>query len=225
VLWQDQEVSPKTPDPSVRTALLEAAARLVATEGRGALTLRRLAGEVGTSTMAIYTHFGGMDEVLREVRREGFARLGAFLGAVEETEDPVADVGALGWAYYRSAAANPNLYRAMFMDGPVDLDDFSTGLDTFVRLISAVERCIAAGRFRAADPAALATQLWALTHGLITLQFAHLLSEDQVLETMGETAGNLFRAWGDEPQAIAESRARTRKRATGRAGGRARSAR
>ena len=57
-------------------ALIEAAARLIATEGAGALTLRRVADEVGTSTMAIYTHFGGMPELRRAVRQEASARLG-----------------------------------------------------------------------------------------------------------------------------------------------------
>jgi len=66
-------VSPKIADPAVRTALLENAARLIATEGTTGLTLRRLAEETGTSTMAVYTHFGGMQSLRDEVRREGFA--------------------------------------------------------------------------------------------------------------------------------------------------------
>src|SRR5688572_6299691 len=109
-------MSPKPADPAVRVALIEAAARLIAAEGPARLTLRRLAHEVGTSTMAVYTHFGGMDEVRREVRREGFARLGAHLSGTPTTDDPVADLGLLGVAYYVNAVTNPNLYRAMFME-------------------------------------------------------------------------------------------------------------
>src|SRR5438045_8769349 len=75
-----------------RRALIEAAARLIATEGAAALTLRRVADEVGTSTMAIYTHFGGMSELRRAVRQEGFARLAARAARVRETDDPVADL-------------------------------------------------------------------------------------------------------------------------------------
>src|SRR4051812_34653733 len=47
----------------MRMALIDAAARLIATEGLGGLTLRRVTEEVGTSTMAVYTHFGGMPEL------------------------------------------------------------------------------------------------------------------------------------------------------------------
>ena len=63
---------PKTADPTVRVRLIEAAARILAEEGPGALTLRRVAAEVGTSTMAVYTHFGGMTELRRAVREQGF---------------------------------------------------------------------------------------------------------------------------------------------------------
>src|SRR5688572_29989951 len=114
---------PKAADPAVRVALLESAARIIAEEGPSRLTLRRLANEVGASTMVVYTHFGSMPEVRREVRREGFARLGAQLAAVEVTGDPVADYFVLGWAYFRNGTQDPNLYRAMFLDGPVDAED------------------------------------------------------------------------------------------------------
>ena len=128
--------------------------RIIATEGLGKLTLRRLAHEVGTSTMAIYTHFGGMTELRREIRREGFARLGAREAAVATTGDPVADVWALGVAYYGNAIQNPNLYQAMFMDGPVDEADADAGLETFGQLVTAVQRCIDAGRFEPQTPSA-----------------------------------------------------------------------
>src|SRR6266487_3392701 len=97
-----------------RPALIEAAARLIATEGADGLTLRRVAQEVGTATMAIYTHFGGMPELRRAVRQEGFARLMARAEQVGESDDPVADLAGLGLAYYQLAMSNPHLYRAMY---------------------------------------------------------------------------------------------------------------
>src|SRR5438105_15398684 len=102
--------------------------------------------------MAVYTHFGGMSELRREVRREGFARLGAHLADVEPTGDPVGDLVLLGWAYHQNATTNPNLYRAMFMEGPVDENDAVVGAETFERLVEAVDRCVESGRFSPADP-------------------------------------------------------------------------
>jgi AcrR family transcriptional regulator len=208
-------VSPKIADPALRTELVETAARLVATEGRAGLTLRRLAAEVGTSTMAVYTHFGGMDELRREVRREGFARLRTRLEAVRTTRDPVADLSLLGVAYYLSASMAPNLYRAMFLDGPVDDTDIGTGLDTFMYLVNGVARCVEAGRLPdadPADPAELAVELWALNHGLVSLQLAHMLAEGQALKRLETSARSLFLAWGDDPKAHARSMASVRRR-------------
>ena len=206
---------PKAADPAVRTALLEAAARVIAEDGPNGLTLRRLANEVGSSTMAVYTHFGSMTEVRREVRREGFARLGARLSAVDRTGDPVADYFVLGWAYYRSGTEDPNLYRAMFLDGPVDAEDAAMGLDTFQQCIDAAQRCIDAGRFASSDALGLATQLWALLHGIVSLQLAHLLPEDQALLSLAEGGRNLFRSFGDDPRALGRSVARSRERILG----------
>jgi AcrR family transcriptional regulator len=186
-------------------ALLEAAARVIAEEGPGALTLRRLSREVGTSTMAVYTHFGSMTEVRREVRREGFARLGANLAAVEETRDPVADYLVLGWAYYRTGTEEPNLYRAMFLDGPVDAEDAEMGIETFDQCMAGAQRCLDAHRFRGGDARTVATQMWALLHGIVSLQLSHLLDPNDALSCLIEGGGNLCKALGDDLRALERS--------------------
>ena len=201
-------VSPKTADPALRVALIEAAARLVATEGRAGLTLRRLAREVGTSTMALYTHFGSMDELRRAVRREGFTRLGKGLGEVPETDDPVADLALLGLTYYERATAAPNLYRAMFLDGPIDAEDAATGLDTFMYLVNGIARCADAGILRAVadvDPAELAVEMWAATHGIVSLQLAHLLDGSEALARFRSMGGSLLKAWGASAESLGTS--------------------
>ncbi|MGH9137362.1 MAG: TetR/AcrR family transcriptional regulator [Acidimicrobiales bacterium] len=200
-------MSPKPADPAVRTALLETAAHLIATEGLGKLTLRRLASEVGTSTMAVYTHFGGMDELRRAVRREGFARLGAHLSAVERTNDPVADYIVLGWAYYTTGAENPDLYRAMFMDGPVDEADAGMGVETFEQCVAAVQRCIDAGRFSVDNAVDAAMQQWAMMHGIVSLQIAHLVQPAEALGCLTK-AIDVFTAYGDDRRALGRSRKR-----------------
>ena len=198
-------MSPRPADPAVRLALIETAARLIAHEGVGGLTLRRLVDEVGTSTMAVYTHFGGMDELRREVRREGFVRLAVHLAQVQGSRDPVADLVRIGLAYHRSATANPNLYRVMFLEKALDQRDATVGDDAFGVLVDGVDRCVAAGRFDPADPLALATQLWAVTHGLVTLELFGHLPRAAVLDCLDATARNLFRAYGDDPRAIGRS--------------------
>jgi len=192
----------------LRSSLIEAAAKLIATEGAAGLTLRRVADAVGTSTMAIYTHFGGMPELRRAVRREGFARLAEHLAQVRETEDAIADLALLGRAYYDNALSNPNLYRVMFMEQPLDEADAAARTETFEVLVAAMQRCIEDGRFSPADAADLATQFWALGHGVVSLQLARMLSPEEALRSLAGAIVNLFIAFGDEPQGAQRALAR-----------------
>ena len=137
-----------------------------------------------------------MDDLRRAVRKEGFDRLAAHLERVGTTDDPVADVAASGGAYLFNAMTNPHLYRFMFMD-QIDPDD-DVGEATFERLVSGVERAIHSGRWRKADPYALATQLWAMTHGIVTLCLAGLMTLDEAIECVIDMGTNLFVGFGDD---------------------------
>lgn len=198
-------MSPKPADPEIRVALVETAARLIATEGLAGLTLRRLTREVGTSTMAVYTHFGSMDELRRAIRREGFARLSEHLNGVPVSDDPVVDLAMLGRAYWANAIENPNLYRAMFMDRPTDLDDAGVGLDTFDVLVDTVQRGIDAARFDRGEALPRAVQVWGLIHGLVTLHLAQLLTAEDALASLHDGATNLFLAFGDTRDGLSRS--------------------
>jgi AcrR family transcriptional regulator len=189
----------------LRPALIDAAARLIATEGATALTLRRVADEVGTSTMAIYTYFGGMPQLRRAVRREGFARLAARAARVRESEDPVADLALLGREYYEHAMSDPHLYRVMFMEQPLDAEDAGARAENFEILVARVRRCIDAGRFAPAESVDLATQFWAVGHGVVTLELAHILSAEEALRCLGGAVLNLFTAFGDDRDAARRS--------------------
>ena len=174
-------VSPRRPDPHLTSNLIEAAARLLAEEGPLSLTTRRLAAEVGASTTAVYTRFGGMDDLVRAMVHEGFERLNARLTAVETTADPVEDVGALGFAYRTNALEHRDLYQVMF--GGSTLGGFALtdedrqyGRYTLESLVEAVTRCMEAGRFRAADPQLVAHQMWIALHGLVTLELGGYLA-------------------------------------------------
>src|SRR5579862_4818247 len=101
------QVRPAEPPASTpRAALLEAAARLLAEKGPESLTTRRLAAEIGASTMAVYTWFGNMPSLMRALYRECFDRFGDHLKAVPTTGDSRADLWELAAAYRTFALAN-----------------------------------------------------------------------------------------------------------------------
>jgi AcrR family transcriptional regulator len=209
-------VSPKTADPATRAALLSTAAQLLESEGREALTLRRLTASVGTSTMAIYTHFGGMDELVRTLRENAFSELGAALGRARQTRDPLADLAAEGWIYLSFAEQRPTTYRLMFMEAPIDRTQGSSALTAFTTLVDAVERCIDAGVFTTGDAADAAVQIWALTHGVTTLRLANLLDGPEATRFLASAGATLFLGLGANrsqvDRAVASARRRQRRR-------------
>lgn len=167
-------------NPDIRAALIDAAARLFSEAGPAALSTRRLAAEVGTSTMAIYTHFGSMSQLIREIAREGFARLAQMFAQVEHTDDAVADLTCLGRVYRRNASTNRYLYCVMF--GGDSLQGFALteadrqyGRYTLSPAIECVRRCMKAGRFRSDDPVLVAHQMWLGIHGTVTLEMGGYL--------------------------------------------------
>src|SRR5207248_747783 len=128
--------------------------------------------------------------------------------------DPIADLAGLGLAYYRLAITNPHLYRAMYMEQPLDAADAAAGSEAFDILVAAMRRCFESGRFVAGDARELATQFWAVGHGAITLQMAQLLSPEEALKCLRGAVLNLFIAYGDDLAAARRSLTRAGRRAS-----------
>jgi AcrR family transcriptional regulator len=204
-------MSPRKVDPAARATLIEIAARLLAEEGPKTLSTRRIAAEAGSSTMAVYTHFGGMDGLVREIVHEGFSRLQEHLTRVRQTDDPVADMATFGRAYRHNALANPSLYTVMF--GGSSLagfqltdEDRQYGRFTLTNVVECAGRCVAAGRFRDGDPVLLAHHMWLATHGLINLELGNYLIAPWDADTCYETQLlALMIGAGDDPTAAAHS--------------------
>ncbi|MCZ2264411.1 TetR/AcrR family transcriptional regulator, partial [Isoptericola sp. QY 916] len=105
---------PRLHDDALRTRLLEVTSEALSTGGEHAVTVRSVAASAGTSASAVYALFGSREELLAAVSAEGFRRFATHLAAVPRTDDPAADLRALGVAYRRSALADPHFYRTMF---------------------------------------------------------------------------------------------------------------
>lgn len=182
------------------------------------MSTRRIAAEAGTSTMAVYTHFGSMSGLVREIVREGFARLQQSFEVIAWSDDPVADLALFGRAYRHTAVTNANLYSVMF--GGLSLAGFELsetdrqhGRYTLVRVVETTTRCVAAGRFRPADAELVAHHMWLATHGLVTLEIGEYLIEpcdaDRCFETQLVT---LMTGAGDTVAAASESVRRSAER-------------
>lgn len=165
---------PKVHDDALRVRLLEQAGQTLSAHGLDALSLRRLASDVGTSTTAVYSLFGGKPALLKALFDEAFNRFGAHLAAAEPSGDPIEDLYRLGLAYRASALDDPHFYEVMFGSARAEFspDAESTALaaSTFDPVLDAVRRAVAAGELRAAEPGDIAMSLWAIAHGMVSLE-------------------------------------------------------
>ncbi|WP_433474314.1 TetR/AcrR family transcriptional regulator [Spirillospora sp. CA-142024] len=211
---------PKTLADS-REKLIEAGMRLLEEQGPEALNARRLAAEIGASTMAVYTHFGGMAGVYEALGREAFARFGRVLRQVPDTDDPVTDLLVLGLAYREFAVASPQRYRLMFgLASPGALPSFGHDLtiegtpatvaemnDAFALLPRHVRRAMVAGRIRRDDPIIVAGQIWCMIHGYVLLETTGVFGQEGrgVLHILGPHVINLLVGLGDDREAAERS--------------------
>jgi AcrR family transcriptional regulator len=170
---------PRLHDAALRARLLDVTSEAVAGGGESAVTVRSVAAAAGTSASAVYALFGSREDLVAAVSAEGFRRFAAHLAAVPHDADPGAELHALGLAYRTSALADPHFYRVMFDRGVPADDEPATRHPTFVVLRDAVARAL--GPAPAEQAQTVAIGLWALAHGLVSLELAGLLpgSEDE----------------------------------------------
>lgn len=212
-------------ESDVRRRLIEAAARVIGEDGPSGLSTRKLAAEVGTSTMAVYTHFGSLPALVAAAADEGFARLAQHMAAAARTDDALADLADFAIAYHANAVANPHLYAVMF--GYRDAAHESEHRRyTFDVLVGGIQRAMDDGALAAGDAEAVAAQLWSALHGYVTLELAGFLrdEDDAPNKVLWPLLGNLVTALRPGPPATPSTPAR-RSRPPARAAARPRTGR
>lgn len=147
--------------------LIASARRIAEGEGWPAVTVRRLAEEIGYSQPVIYSHFpDGRAGVVTAVALVGFAELAAATHATGARKDRL---GAAAQVYLDFARANPGVYEAMF-SAPTDLPfaDPEAPLelrDAFSALQDAVTSSLGPDRSGARTEV-----VWSMLHGLSELE-------------------------------------------------------
>jgi AcrR family transcriptional regulator len=222
------------PERTVRDDLLHAAVGLLDEHGPDALQTRKVAAAAGTSTMAVYTHFGGMPQLITAVTDEGLRQFDAAL-SVPETDDPVADLLTTGIAYRGFAIERPHLYRLMFgstsahgINAPahnmltLSLAQIDVHIPSFAHLVRGVQRSMQAGRItvvrdntaetESTDAAVVATaaRFWTVMHGFVMLELAGFFGDVNdpamaVGPVLGPMTTALLVALGDTPERVAQS--------------------
>ena len=171
---------------------------MAALEGRAGveLSLRELARTVGVSPAAVYRHFPNKDALLAELSREGLRILGASQrAAYDAAGGGAAGFAETGRAYVRFALAHPALFRLIFAHGePTDLARSEP--DPARDILEEATAGLTGG-----GPAAerLATQAWAIAHGIAMLMLDRRLPADDALIDRLLDTRSLFPLPGNAP--------------------------
>lgn len=167
----------------LRRALIDAARRILESEGPSALSLRAVAREAGVSPAAPYHHFKDKGELLEAVAQEGWEMLDAVIAKAKAGAASASEaLQEIGVGYVCFARDNPALYRVMY-DTARDresLPEDMAGLDKDSAYCKVRDTMVEAG----GDPndeldLELATiAAWCAAHGLAEMagfkQFEHL---------------------------------------------------
>ena len=188
--------------------MIDAALRLVETEGTQALTLRAAARLAGVSQAAPYRHFTNKEALLAAVAEEGFHALAtAMREATGHRDGALERMRALGVGYVGFAASRPSHFRVMFGREMADRSAYPSlreaAAKTFRALVQAIADCQRAGIVRSGAPEELALAAWASVHGISALlvdgQLAGLQGKPPT-ELARMVTRDLFLGLGTQPQ-------------------------
>lgn len=97
-----------------RSAILQAAAELIAAEGYHGMSMRRLAKATGKSLAAVYNYYESKEEILFALQKEAFETLiAAAARALRDVHDPVARLYVFISHHVHYFAAHPDVMRVL----------------------------------------------------------------------------------------------------------------
>jgi AcrR family transcriptional regulator len=186
---------PRSPKPKrpyhhgdLRTALIDAALRLIAEHGVQGLALSDAAHLAGVSVAAPYRHFKDKEALLAEIAREGFVMFRDALARAAQSH-PRAKIQRLeemGVAYVEFALEHRSHFKVMW-EGGISKDKYpelgQTAYEAFLLLEKAAIDLLPGPRH--ARQQALVCAAWSIVHGYATLAL------ERELDVVGtEQSGN-----------------------------------
>ncbi len=170
---------PHKHDDATREALLDAAEHLLATAGPEAVSVRAVADAIDASTRAVYSVLGSKHALIEGLAARGFGYLADLVERVPRTEDPLADLVAVGVDGFRTfAVGRPHLFRVTFDRLSPDVfrqPEVYPQLDrALTALTSRVVRAVSAGLLPPRPTIELAYMFHAVSHGLAANELSRL---------------------------------------------------
>jgi AcrR family transcriptional regulator len=191
----------------LRRALVKAALAVLEQGGLEALSLRRVAAELGVSHAAPAHHFPTLRHLRTALATEGFARFGASMAQARARAkaDPLAQLRAAEQGYLAYARSQPALFRLMFNRELLDWGDMglsSVADAAYQQLVQvAAPACLRLGLKRPAERQMVEHLVWSQIHGR-----AHLMIDGKLTPAAAAKVSQLsWGAWLFGPDALADA--------------------
>ena len=114
----------------MRREIEQAASHLFQSDGYGAVSMRRIAKQVGCSPMALYAYFENKVDLLQSLWAQVFNDLFEQVQpAISEAATSRAKLQALSFGYVRYWLENPERYRMVFMAEGISQSEVSIFVD------------------------------------------------------------------------------------------------
>ncbi|GGA77485.1 hypothetical protein GCM10011507_30950 [Edaphobacter acidisoli] len=154
--------------------IAECALRILEAEGAQAVSMRRVAGEVGVTAMAIYHHFANREALLNQVVEREFARLVDFFDRTRVEAGFEAQMLGLLDGYVDYALAHPRIFDYVFAELRPGArrfpEDFRARKSpTLTPIADTLAYWMKQKRLKRDDVWEVAMELWAHVHGYLAL--------------------------------------------------------
>jgi len=178
---------PKKTSPE---AIRAVAINLLEKEGEAALTIRRVASELGLAPNALYRHFATRDVLIAAIADEVAKRLLAAINKALGNQKPKhgkvpaeRQVRTFIEVYIKFARSHPTLYQTLMTDMAAAEKDLPKPLGHDQLWVKVVE--ILSPLIGQTHAAAAAVTLWSFVHGMLTLERANLLGGKKPSDVSG----------------------------------------
>jgi len=176
----------------LKNALIKAGVEILAKEGIGKLSLRKVALKAGVSHTAPYSHFSDKQSLIAAISTEGFQRLSKALDSTIKSHpnNPKKQLIEGAQAYVKFALANKDIFKIMFSSALEKEKEYPAFVEisqkTFHQVVEIVEACQEAGIIKSGEADVLAVIIWGQVHGIIALalegQISHTILERKSLQ-------------------------------------------
>jgi AcrR family transcriptional regulator len=153
-----------------RRVILDATEALLLEGGYEGLSMRRLADRCGCAAPTIYHYFGDKDGLVDALLEERFGELVEGLESVPQDADPVAKLHSMCLAFWRFGVGNPTHYRLVTLPRRAEGPPVAAAERARSILEGPIHALAERGRVRESEVLAFKQSLWALLHGVISLQ-------------------------------------------------------